>query len=507
MSVSGKKSSRSSSAAAAYPVEEEAHHNEEYPVEEKVNHEEEGYPVEEVNHEEEEAPVAKGTVAEMIDAPAVNAPASQSSEELEKEYHRLKAEVKAARARRDARVEEVTHGEAMPSLEELRDERVRLTEQVRHHKDEQDSLALDIEGQEGAAEVYQTAARVQRLEHFATRAEEFAEKTLPAEIEKTVDEDRHQSNAELCAYIQELQNKRSAVLKKVVASQENQKKKSQRSQTSQKNAAEESPEEKKAIDHTNENKDEAVVLQNKIRKFRSMKTKLQSDIVKERADSKKMEERMSTRMRAAELANARDARQCKEMNDRNAAVTTNSQLLMDQLNVEHYGMDNAPTTKQLLQDRQEREATPPPTPANERPYGRHGSGASVGSKQSHTNSVNSRQHAGKPPMVALKRTESQTNRDNAIREEVSASRRRDSDAASYQSSRRQSLSKPPLVASKPTASQQSRDNAIREEREREREEASVSRHRQRSDSIASDGHVPSVAAKSTASQRSREGKQ
>jgi hypothetical protein len=436
-------------------------------------------------------------------------PAAQPSSALEAEYHRLKAEIDAARARREARVREVTHGKAMPSLEELRDERVRLSEQVRHHKDEQDSLALDIEGQEGAAEVYQMAARVQRLEHFANRAEEYADKTLPEEIEKTVEEDRHQSNAELCAYIQELQNKRSTALKKVVASQENQCKKSQRQQANKKNSAaaaeEEDPEEKKAVEHTKENKDESEVLAEKIRKFRSMKTKLLSDIVKEKADSRKMEDSMRTRIRAAELANARDARQCKEKNDHNAAVTTNSQLLMDQLNVEHYGFDNAPTTKQLLQDRKDREATPPPTPINERAYGRHGSEASNGSKKSHTNSVCSRQRAAKPPMVALKRTESQTNRDNAIREEVSASRRRDSDAASYQSSRRQSLSKPPLVASKPTASQQNRSNAIREERERE--EASVSRHRQRSSSMTSDVRPPSVAAKSTASQRSRESKQ
>lgn len=467
------------------------------------------YPVEESYHEETpiyDAPLERTAPPEpgAADAPA---PASNRTIAMEAEYNRLKAELETARARHHARINEITHGEPMPSLEELRSERVRLSEQVRHHKDEQDSLALDIEGQEGAAELYQTAARVQRLEHFANRAEQYTEQTLPEEIEKTVEEDRHQSNAELCAYIQELQNKRSTALKKVVASQENQGKKNQRKPAGKKGAAEapieDDEEDKKAIAHTKENKDESQALAEKIRKFRSMKTKLQSDIVKEKADSKKSEESMRTRIRAAELANARDARQCKEKNDRNAAVTTNSQLLMDQLNVEHYGFDNAPTTKQLLQDRKDREATPPPTPV-ERAYGRNGSGASVGSRQSHTNSVNSRQRAGKPPMVALKRTASQTNRDAAIREEASASRRRDSDAASYQSSRRQSLSKPPLVASKPTASQQHRDNAIREERERE--EASVSRHRQRSNSMNSDAKPPSVAAKSTASQRSREGK-
>ncbi|KPI89842.1 hypothetical protein ABL78_1011 [Leptomonas seymouri] len=459
------------------------------------------YTVEDEHHYEE-SPVREAEV-ELVDAAPIAAPPVQVSAALKEEYHRLKAELNAARARRDARVHEVTHGKAMPSLEELRDERVRLSEQVRHHKDEQDSLALDIEGQEGAAEVYHTGARVHRLEHFAERALEYTEKTLPEEIEKTVEEDRHQSNTELCAYIQELQNKRSLTLKRIVATNEKQNKKNKHSLTSTNDAIED-PAEKKAVEHTKENKSESVVLQDKIRKFRSMKTKLQSDISKESADSKKMEESMKARIRAAQVANTRDTRMCKEMNDRNAAFTNNSQLLMDQLNVQHYGLDNAPTTKQLLQDRKEREATPPPTPVNEHAYGRHASGASVGSKHSHTNSVNSRQHAGKPPMVALKRTESQTYRDNAIREEVSASRRRDSDAASYQSSRRQSLSKPPLVASKPTASQQSRDNAIREDRERE--EASVSRNRQRSNSMTSDVRPPSVAAKSTASQRSRDGK-
>ncbi|KAK7201350.1 hypothetical protein NESM_000197300 [Novymonas esmeraldas] len=450
---------------------------------------------------EEEGYVAPATPAAAEEE--AHAASLADAREANPAYAAAKAELEAVRAAHEQRIREIMHDnpfecdvDSMPSLEELRDERLRLSEQVRHHKDEQDSLALDIEGQEGAADVYQLAARVQRLEHFAERASQYANQALPQEIEKTVEEDRHQSNMELCTYIQELQSKRSNTLKRVVATQESMSKKHQRQTAAGQGAAkdeEEDPMEAKAAAHTQENKDESVVLQQKIRKFRSMKTKLQSDIAKEKSDSKKMEESMLTRIRAIELANSRDARQCKELNNRNAAVTTNSQLLMDQLNVEHYGFNNAPSTKQLLADRKEREATPEPTPVEQQHYARYGSGASVGSRQSHTNSVGSRQRAAKPPLVALKRTESQRARDNAAREEreeATQSQRRNSDAASYQSSRRQSISKPPLVASKPTASQQNRDNALREGRE----EASVSRHRPRSNSISSDVRPPSSKA-------------
>lgn len=469
---------------------EAAEHEDAYPTEEPAAAEE----PEELD-EEEAAPATEAVVYE-----------NQASYA---EYKAAKADLEAARAAHESNMSSQPaeyNVNSMPSLQELRSERMRLSEQVRHHKDEQDSLALDIEGQEGAAELYQVAARVQRLEHFANRAETYVDETLPQEIEKTVEDDRHQSNMELCAYIQELQSKRSNTLKKVVASQETMNKKNQRANgaAGAAKAEEEDPLERQAIEHTMENKDESVVLQQKIRKFRSMKTKLQSDIVKEKTDAKKMEETMRTRIRNGELANARDGRQCKELNTRNAAVTTNAQLLMDQLNVQHYGFDNAPSTKQLLQDRKDRIATPEPTPMEQQSYARHGSGASYGSRQSHTNSISSRQAAGKPPLVALKPTESQRARNNAAREEreeASASQRRNSDAASYQSSRRQSLSKPPLVAMKPTASQQHRDNALRESRE----EASAGRPMQRSNSMSSDVRPPSVAAKSTASQRSREG--
>ncbi|KAG5494442.1 hypothetical protein GH5_02461 [Leishmania sp. Ghana 2012 LV757] len=419
------------------------------------------------------------------------------------EYMAVKTQLEEARAQHEQRMREITQNSlgcdinSLPSLEELRRERVRLSEQVRHHKDEQDSLALDIEGLEGAGDVYQLAARVQRLEHFVNRAMQYTEEALPLEISKAVEEDRYQSNLELGAYIQELQRRRANTLKKVADAQEIMSRRSQLQNAAENAAANpeyEDPMEAKAARHTQENKDECVMLQQKIRKFRSMITKLRSDIAKESKDSKKMEERMCSCIRNMELANARDARLCKELNNRNSAGTTNSQLLMDQLNVEHYGFDSAPKTKQLLEDIKDRQAMGEWTLGDQQQDMRDASFASFGSPQSRTNSITASQRAVKLPMVALKRTESQRARDNASREdreEFQQSLRRSSSAGNYQFSRGASLSKPPLVAMKPTASQQSRDSALREERE----EAMAFRSGQRSSSLGSDARTPTSMAK------------
>ncbi|CBZ30051.1 conserved hypothetical protein [Leishmania mexicana MHOM/GT/2001/U1103] len=424
------------------------------------------------------------------------------------EYVAAKERLEAARAAHKQRLHEIKDDKSlkiksMPSLEELRDERVRLSEQVLHHKDEQDSLALDIEGLQGAAEVYQLAARVQRLEHFAQRASTYVEETLPKEIERTLEEDRQQSNQELCAYIQELQTKRANTLKRVVASQESMVKRN-RHQSDAAVSEEEDPMEAKAAAHTQENKDECVVLHQKIRRFCSMRTKLQSDILKEKGASKKMEERMCASIRTAELTNTRDARICGELNNRNAAATTNSQLLMDQLNVVHYGIGNAPSTKQLLEDRKEREALLEPVETNPLDYGRFAFNGSLGSRGSYANSLSSHPRAMRPPLVASKPTASQRARDDASRssrEEFAQMLRRNSEGNSYQPSRSQSLSRPPLVASKPTASQQNREGALREERE----EVLASRTPARSNSIFSEGRPASLAGRSTASHCNRDG--
>lgn len=301
--------------------------------------------------------------------------------------------------------------ENLPSLQELREERVRLTEQIRHHKDEQDSLALDIESQEGTAEVYQIAARVQRFEHFAAHAYSYVNETLPAEIEQIIEADAKHSEEEVASYVQDLQKRRERVVNSIAAAQHPAKRK---------NTDEAVPlddDTKKSLAHAQENESEATTLSEKLKKYRAIKTKLQSDIMKEKCDGKKTLDGIEARIKSAQLANARDARLCKELNSGNAALTTNAQMLMSQLNDEHYGIDNAPTAQQLIEERNAREATP----ADEE----------TGSHHPSQNSCNAALHEPSPHA---------------------------SDAPSYASSRRQSLSKPPLVASKSTPSHVSHDS-------------------------------------------------
>lgn len=475
-----------------YPVEEEEHQ----PAEEPEHHDE--YPEEgEPSDEEEDTGAPQIMVTSR--RPEADPSGGPSVEEIEQARAHLE-ELRAAhhdRVRAMLGDSEDYSADNLPSVDQLRQERVRLSEEIRHHKDEQDSLALDIENQEGASDVYQLAARVQRFEHFAAHCSSYVEQSLASDVEKLIESDQRQSEEEIAAYIKELQGKREAALGRINQMQQRSGKMSAASK--QRATAVEPFDEnaKKSIQHTLDNEDENLELSEKTKKFRAMKTKLQADIVQQKHDAKKEEEQVKISIKNAELANARDARMCKELNNQNATITTSAQLLLNQLNVEHYGIDNAPTAKEIAAARKAREATPPPTPKD-------ADGQSVGSR---AQSQGSRQPSlAKPPLVALKPTEAQRAREEANRnerEEMSVSRTRH-ETSSYQSSRRQSLAKPPLVASKPTEAQRIREEANRNERD---EQQSGSRQRSRGMSISSDqGRPPSVAGKSTASQRSREAK-
>ncbi|EPY37272.1 kinesin K39 [Strigomonas culicis] len=371
----------------------------------------------------------------------------------------------------------------VPPLEELREERVRLLGQVRHHKDEQDAVTLDIEGHEMSPEVAELAARVDRLELFNRRAEAYVETELTQEVEDVIAKDQRQSEEDIAAFIQELQGHREQTLKRIATVQDRSAKAAVHLKASHEDPVD--ADQEKSIQHAVRNVEEGATLAEKVKKFRALKTKLQADIMRQKREGKQLEESMTARIKNTDLANARNARLCRELNSKNAALTTNVQLLLNQLNVEHYGINNAPSAKQIAEERLALQDTPDDTPAPSRGPASHKRGP-AGSQGS------------RPPLVALKPTASQRSRDAASRteREESASQLRPqvggsvaSEARSGRSSRRESLSRPPLPASKPAASQQSRD------------EAGSQAQRSRKNSHGSAARPASISAKSTGSQR------
>lgn len=164
----------------------------------------------------------------------------------------------------------------MPSLEKLRAERVSLTEQIRHHKDEQDSLALDIECQEGAAEIYHLAARLQLFEHFCNRAAQHVDGKMKEDINKAVEADRRHSEEEIAAFARSLQQRRDQVIKRISAVRAMPVK--GRNEAIVKHITPIPLDDKthEALSTAVENEHKSELLSNKVKRFRALQTKLTS---------------------------------------------------------------------------------------------------------------------------------------------------------------------------------------------------------------------------------------
>ncbi|ORC91587.1 putative OSM3-like kinesin [Trypanosoma theileri] len=381
---------------------------------------------------------------------------------LEELQAQLRTRKEALRTRVDALLKEAGDSE-LPPLEALREERMRLIREVQHHKDDGDAMALQIESNEDAAAVYRVAARVQRFEYFADSVETYVEKELPEEIAQVAAHDKNHSEDEVAAYITELQEKREAELKKINNLQERTAKRAQdlrngpkleqgevnaHSRSMKAKEEELDKETKDTIEYTSEVRNEKQELLAKVKTLRQEKSKLQAELLDEKHKGEKAINDLKSRIRHAEMTNTRDTRRCQELNSSNAALTTNAQILMGQLNVEHYGVDGAPSEKKLLQERKSEERRAAKQLAqqpeeenhhhqetedghsshnNHTPYHRNETGNSVAAGSG----ISSRRQsaAAKPPLVALKHTESQLNREAALRAEVGHRREEEVSAA------------------------------------------------------------------------------
>lgn len=241
----------------------------------------------------------------------------------------------------------------MPSMEELREERLRLLKEIRHHKDEQDSIALDIENQPGAADVYRTAARVHIAETFGQRATEYVEDLLPDEITRVITADEINTEKSLAVFIKELQRKRDHVLKKISAIQDRFDKRSDPAQwyveaVESKYEAKDAND-KKVVSHTLENEEEIEKLEKEVADLRIKKSAASAELIKAQRVANKDETVLNNRIKSVKLQNTVHARQCREMNVAHSHRVSGLQVSMNLINTEHYGPGGAPTSQELSQ--------------------------------------------------------------------------------------------------------------------------------------------------------------
>ncbi|RNF13035.1 putative OSM3-like kinesin [Trypanosoma conorhini] len=392
-----------------------------------------------------------------------------------KRLEELEAELRARNEALSSRIQSLlteSGDSELPELHVLREDRVRLIEEIQHNKDEGDALLLQVEGNGEVASLYRVAARVQRFEEFADRANNYVKTVLPNEIERIAEADRLHSDDEVAAYIKDLQTKREGELKKIALLKERTAKRAQdmrngpRVEHGELNAlsrvtkAKEEELDKETRDtqaYTDEAKAKKCELLAKIKELRQAKSKLQAELLDNKHKNEKLVNGIKTRIRHAELSNTRDVRVCQQLNVGNAALTTNAQTLLGQLNVEHYGIEGAPSENALLTMRKEEVKRASAAVSNNRnnnngtsqaangtsqaangasqaangasqaanvdvdinskgAYQRHGTQNSNGS----ASAASSRQqlNAAKTPLEELKRTESQRGDEAAVQENL-----------------------------------------------------------------------------------------
>ncbi|KAG8346009.1 hypothetical protein ERJ75_000327200 [Trypanosoma vivax] len=258
--------------------------------------------------------------------------------------------------RRDAirsRIESgcINHGiDSLPELSALKKERDRLSEEVSKQENTCNELRDELDAQEGGSIVYPLAARIQRLEAFANHAEDYVANELAAEVERVVDADTLLSQQEIAGYAAQLDQDMAAEQRRIDALRQRTAKcardirngprvlRGEFTPNIRRERAKPQPipeETQKVIKSTAEVKVANLELQNRVRKLRQERTRLQAAINDEKRTTQRAENDLNARIRHAELANQRNARICQQLNDGNAALTTNSQTLLSQLNVEH----------------------------------------------------------------------------------------------------------------------------------------------------------------------------
>lgn len=240
---------------------------------------------------------------------------------------------------------------------------------------------------------YALAARIGRLEAFCDAAEKWIETELAPTIEADIRKESAAAECEIAACVEELQIRRDDALEKLSIMRERIRVRAsdlrrgfhreavrrepntfdgnpppmltvERSVSPRAEAFEEVGEETYELSsHNAQLGDELSQLQDRLRRLQKLRSKYHSELLHYKQDSKKSITALENSVRQVERGIARDHRLVQQLHASNGALTSTLQMVMSQLNVEHYGTQVGPTAIEQVNRRQDTIA--------ERQQGRH----------------------------------------------------------------------------------------------------------------------------------------
>lgn len=252
---------------------------------------------------------------------------------------------------------------SMPTLQALTEEKANLMQAIQETRDESNAVVEQLRNDSGALSLFSLGARVGRIEDFVTRAAYYVQNELPQEVKQKIENEYQQQDIEKSKIVAELQAKRDEELRTISVLQQRTSKRAAEMRNGPRNERGElgaksrvaklkqdriDPKTEETKEYIGKAKCKKAELSKLLKELRLENSKLQAELLDEKHKNEKSVTKLNAGIRHAEIANTRDMRLCEQLNTGNAALTTNVQILLGQLNIEHYGISGAPEERELL---------------------------------------------------------------------------------------------------------------------------------------------------------------
>jgi hypothetical protein len=308
---------------------------------------------------------------EQVDEP----PLTEDEMQLQRQLDDIKAQIAERESRRQFLEAELSKYPSEAELAIQREEASRVEVETAAALETSSEKLKSLRKVE--SRVFQIAARLNRLEKFCDRADHWIENVLTRDVESAIASEEKEAEAQISSVALDILQKRKEQLAAITELKTriacraasirrgHQKEPSRRIEgfeyvaTEQATAHERSvsprpvegdlrDEETHDLIMFNDDAHERLsVLQNKLRTLQSLRGKLQTDCLRQRHEHAREETILQNSIRQTELQIARDTRLGHQLNATNASLVSTLQMLMGQLNTEHYGILGGPATMEL----------------------------------------------------------------------------------------------------------------------------------------------------------------
>jgi len=268
-----------------------------------------------------------------------------------------------------------------PSVDELNKKNEQLAKQLEEQKQKLSTAQTNLSQLKSLEErVMTVAGRVQRLEAFCARSESWIRDTLAKDVEASITAEEQESEARILAVVKKLQARRDEQLQHIYNLKEKVREKatlmkrgghkdpvhevdgfelvetlqSQHNERAVTSRAEGHADyETMELDSFNkEVQGELETLQEKLKKLVKHRSMVQVEATTLRQKNKREEQMLLASIRQLDLQIARDQRLVGQLNTSNASLTSTLQMVMSQLNLEHYGAQGGPMNIEVAQRRE-----------------------------------------------------------------------------------------------------------------------------------------------------------